>query len=105
RPGGPEPVGLVAEGSAQHAWAEYLPEQRAILFVFGRRVYVLNLRDPQSPRWTYHELGFEAVSGELIYVGAALPLEPPGFNDTLSVGDIRPDSVMRHWKNRDKIGR
>src|SRR5690606_9575625 len=54
--------------------------------------------------WTYHELGFEAVSGGLIYVGAALPLEPPGFNDTLSVSDIGPDSVMLHWKNRDMIG-
>ena len=40
-----------------------------IRFVFGRRVYTLHLREPETPRWSYTEYGFELAAGGYRYNG------------------------------------
>lgn len=67
----PSPSDLVDAGETEDGFAEYLPEERVILFVFGRRVYCLSIRNPAYPRWSYWELAQPAFCGGLLYAGGA----------------------------------
>ena len=58
--GGPSPATLVAESDPEEAFAEYDAVNRVVMFVWGRRVYALSLREPSRPRWSYYELGANA---------------------------------------------
>ncbi len=58
--GGPDPATLVAEGNPEDAFAQYFPQDRVVVFVWGRRVYALSIRDPSRPRWSYWEIGATA---------------------------------------------
>jgi len=55
--GGPDPATLVAESDPEEAFADYDAVNRVVVFVWGRRVYALSLREPSRPRWSYYELG------------------------------------------------
>jgi len=54
-----EPADLVLRGGLREAFGAFLPDQRTVLFVFGRRCYALSLHSPQEAKWSYWELGFE----------------------------------------------
>ncbi len=58
--GGPAPATLVAESDPEEAFADYDAVNRVVVFVWGRRVYALSLREPSRPRWSYYELGANA---------------------------------------------
>ena len=58
---GPDPATLVAESDPEEAFADYDAVNRIVLFVWGRRVYALSIRNPARPRWSYYELPASAV--------------------------------------------
>lgn len=66
---GPEPADLVAAGEAEDGFAEYVPDLKCVLFVFGRRIYCLSLRNPLNPRWSYWELPTPAACSGILYTG------------------------------------
>ena len=73
----PSPADLVAAGALADGFCCYLPSRRCLLFVFGPRVYVLNLWDAGALKWSYGELGFAAQSGGVLYQGLDAPSAPP----------------------------
>jgi hypothetical protein len=73
----PSPADLVAAGALADGFVCYLPVRRCLLFVFGQRVYVLNLWDPSALKWSYGELPFVAQSGGVLAVGVDAPTAPP----------------------------
>lgn len=91
--GGPDPATLVAESDPEQAFATYDPETRAVLFVWGRRVYALSIRQPQRLRWSYYELGANAepyCSGQFFQTlatggGGAAPTGWPVIQDGSTV--------------------
>lgn len=59
--GGPDPATLVAESDPEEAFATYDAENQVVMFVWGRRVYALSLREPRRDlAWSYYELGANA---------------------------------------------
>ena len=68
---GPDPADLVMSGDLETGFAVYRYDRRLLEFHFGRRAYVLHLRDPQHPRWTYRENGVELRCAGMFYVGAS----------------------------------
>lgn len=69
---GPTPADLVASGDLADGFACYRYDRRLLEFHFGRRAYVLHLRDPGHPRWSYRENGVELRCAGLFYVGAPI---------------------------------
>lgn len=114
-----EPAGLATEGSITYAWANYLRDERLVLFGFNQRVYVLSVYQRENPRWCYWELGFEQRCGFQLYsTGAGAgqgedsgpgpgpgPPDADAFadwieNDTdISAGQIKPT-----WENNNPDG-
>ncbi len=78
--GGLEPSSLVAQGATEHAFAHYVPELRVALFVFGQRVYVLDVRQPGDWKWAgyWTLLGFTPYCAFTLYTGSQLALAPTG---------------------------
>jgi len=62
-----EPATLVPRVEFDDGWGDYIDEIECVIFCFGRRAYVLSLRNPQDPRWTYWELGKKAFCGFRLY--------------------------------------
>lgn len=58
--GGFEPDDLPDEGSLRDAFAVYVPNDRVVLFVFGRRAYALTIRQPGDWKWSLWTLGMPA---------------------------------------------
>jgi len=84
--GGFEPATLVARVDFDQGWCDYIDEVELVIFCFGRRAYILSVRNPQDPRWTYWELGKKAYCGFRLYgdegdIGAI----PTGYMDNLSI--------------------
>ncbi len=75
---GPEPEDLAAAGEAQGAFACFKSDKRLIEFHFGKRCYVLHLRNPRNPRWSYRENGVELRCAGLFYQGSATSSAPAG---------------------------
>lgn len=69
---GPSPADLVASGEYEDAFACYRYDVQLVEFHFGRRCYVLHLRDPNRPRWSYRENGVEIRCAGTLYYGTAL---------------------------------
>lgn len=69
---GPSPADLVAAGEYEDAFACYRHDVQLVEFHFGRRCYVLHLRDPSRPRWSYRENGVELRCAGTLYYGVAL---------------------------------
>jgi hypothetical protein len=55
--GGPDPATLVAECAPEEAFAVYNTHDRTVMFVWGRRAYILSTRFPDQLRWSYYEFG------------------------------------------------
>jgi hypothetical protein len=112
----PTPADLVEAGALEDGFACYLPGRRCVLFVFGARVYSLSLWDPQTPKWSYSELGFTAQAGGVLYNSGPTPsgpTSPPsavtsvsrcttdtGFpgGEKLVLQPTWPDSVPSQWQ-------
>lgn len=73
-----EPATLVARTDFIDGWADYIDEVELVIFTFGRRVYVLSVRNPADPRWTYWELGKKAFCGFRLYGGEGVGGVPTG---------------------------
>lgn len=109
----PAPSDLAAEGALQDGLARYIPNRRAIEFIFGQRVYTLHLwKGSGSPDWSYTELPWSPKSAFMLYGdGTALTAPPtgyPSFNSatypaagsaTLTVdhNDSDGDETMEIW--------
>ncbi len=106
--GGFEPATLVERTDFDEGWCDYIDEVELLYFGFGRRLYVLSLRNPQNPRWTYWELARKAYCGFRLY-GETGGAAPEGFPDNLSVADVAtPDacglpSIRVTWDNNDQL--
>ena len=76
----PEPETLPEEGELEYGFAAYVPSERIILFVFGRRVYALTYRLQGQMKWSYWELGFDPMCAfRLPYFGSGVLEEPAGY--------------------------
>ena len=74
--GGFEPATLVERTDFEDGWCDYIDEVELLYFGFGRRLYVLSLRNRQDPRWTYWELARKAYTGFRLYgFGGGAPPE------------------------------
>ncbi len=110
----PAPATLVAEGALEDGFAEYLPGRRVILFVFGKRTYTLSVWNPEDPKWSYGELGYEVFcGGRLTSGGTGQSIPPPaapsavsgtgkgGTTDTLTIdwtnNSIDGDEFVEVW--------
>lgn len=78
-----EPEDLVARGELRDSFAVYIPQDRMVWFVFGRRVYSLSVRRPGDWKWGYHELGFNPSCAFILWepseVGPGLAGPPTGY--------------------------
>lgn len=89
----PPPSSLVQSGAIEDGWAEYVPERRAIRFVFGPLKYVLHLWNPTRPEWSYEE-GLDEFCGGIIFGGGTPVFGPPSGAPSLhDVVDIETTSV------------
>ena len=79
-----EPATLVARTEFSEGWADYIDEVELVVYCFGRRVYVLSVRNPADPRWTYWELGKKAFCGFRLYGGEGVGGIPGGTATNLS---------------------
>lgn len=109
----PAPSDLAAEGALEDGIARYIPNRRAIEFIFGQRVYTLHLWNPSGrPDWSYTELPWTPTSAfELYGGGTALTAPPtgyPSFNSatypaagsatiTVDHNDSDGDEIMEIW--------
>jgi len=103
--GGPDPATLVAESEPQEAFAVYSATDRVVMFVWGRRVYALSIRQPNRLRWSYYELGANAepFSGGSFFPtsvtsgGGVAPVGWPlvgGANDGMGGGVVGPPPAL-----------
>jgi hypothetical protein len=76
--GGFEPATLVERVDFDEGWADYIDEVELVIYCFGRRAYVLSVRNPQDPRWTYWELGKKAYCGFRLWGGEDVGPVPGG---------------------------
>ncbi|MDH3368924.1 MAG: hypothetical protein OEO17_13875, partial [Gemmatimonadota bacterium] len=103
--GAPPPATLVDESPPSQAFALYYALDRVVLFVWGRRVYALSIRDPSKPKWSYYELGenAEPYCGSEFYTtlatggGGAAPAGWPIIQDGSTV--LNPMSIELTWFN------
>lgn len=65
--GGFEPATLVERIEFEEGWSDYIDEVEVVIFGFGKRCYILSVRNPADPRWTYWELGRKAFCGFRLY--------------------------------------
>lgn len=63
----PEPADLQAMEALWNGFAVYDRDRLQVRFVFGRRCYVLHLRNPGNPRWSYEETSRTLISGGDLY--------------------------------------
>lgn len=98
-----EPDDLAEEGELADAFAQYVPNERAGLFIFGRRVYALTARVRGRWRWSWWELGFDPY-GAMTFYGtteeAVRPEAIPVFVEADPAGTyaditVRPDLLSR----------
>jgi len=90
--GGFEPATLVARTEFPDGWCDFIDETESLYFGFGQRLYVLSLRNPADPRWTYWELARKAYCGFRLYGDTGGP-PPDGYPDNLAfVGPINEDA-------------
>ena len=105
--GGFEPATLVARTDFVDGWCDYIDEVELLYFGFGRRLYVLSLRNPADPRWTYWELARKAYCGFRLY-GESGGAPPDGFPDNLTIqNNTVPSctlpSVRVQWDNNNQF--
>ncbi len=88
---GPDPTTLVAESDVHDAFAQYDAKSRVVLFVWGRRVYALSIRNPSKPRWSYYELGETAQVGAQLFTteSGSGGVAPTGYPD-ITLGSAVP---------------
>lgn len=105
---GPTPATLVEAGSIRNAFAAYEPESRTVLFVFGKRVYALNVR--RAPEWAYWELSIEPFCAGTLYSlesGGAVLGPSTGYpvpHDPEDWPQINDFSAVFRWDNVSPIG-
>jgi hypothetical protein len=80
-----EPATLVERTDFKEGWSDYIDEVELVIFTFGRRVYVLSVRNPADPRWTYWELGKKAFCGFRLYGGEGVGGVPTGWADGITI--------------------
>jgi hypothetical protein len=83
--GGFEPATLIPRVEFKEGWADYIDEVELVIFCFGQRAYILSVRNPADPRWTYWELGKKAFCGFRLYGGEDIGGVPTGYADVDSV--------------------
>lgn len=83
-----EPDDLVDQGELREAFATYIPQDRMVWFVFGRRVYSLSVRRTGDWKWGYHELGFNPLCAFTLWspseVFPGLTTAPTGYPEWTS---------------------
>ncbi|MFW6153081.1 MAG: hypothetical protein ACOC42_01840 [Halobacteriota archaeon] len=108
---GPEPEELAAMIEEPGlGWANYIPEERVVVFAFNRRLYVLSVR--QEPwEWSYWNLGFDQQCGFQLYdtgIGGASLVTPIGYpsfeRDDYDVEDRGTNELWPIWRNVDPQG-
>lgn len=108
---GPEPAqiaNMIAEPGL--GWANYIPEERVVVFAFNRRLYVLSVR--QEPwTWSYWKLGFDQQCGFQLYdtgIGGATSDVPTGYpsfrRDDLDVPERGSNELWPIWANSNPSG-
>jgi hypothetical protein len=115
--GGLEPASLVPEGAAAIAFAMYVPDQRVVLFVFGRRVYALTVRVEGDWKWSYWEMGFDPLCGFTLFSQLLDAIAPTGFPEyaasvsggtysdvTIANRDADGDETLEAWWQEDPAG-
>jgi hypothetical protein len=107
----PAPSDLATEGALTDAFAVYDPGSKALLFVFGARGYVLHLRNPERPEWSYFEFGngspkvlncggvFYATTGSGAVAGA-----PTGQGVFVSAVSTTDSGLTVVWTNSGAVG-
>lgn len=108
--GGPDPAGLVAESNPEAAFADYDHVNRVVMFVWGRRVYALSIRQPEKLRWSYYEIGpsAESISSAPFFStlatggGGIAPTGWPIIQDGSTV--LGTESIQLTWHNNGGPG-
>lgn len=107
-----DPPGLVAEGELDSAFAQYIPEEEIVLFVFGQRGYALSVRQ-NSEGWSYWDFGFEPYSAFISQGAGAATIEgdpetaaPPGHAEFVDAGPkaATPGEMILLWNNIGEDG-
>lgn len=103
----PDPATLVAAGATKDGFAEYIPGRRIVLFTFGKRQYALNIWNPEDPKWSYGELGYEVFcGGRLLSGGTGQSVPPTAAPSAVSgagkVGTV--DTITVAWTNNSIDG-
>lgn len=100
---GPQPDGF---GSLDYdsGYVQYLPDQRALEWVFGTQSFLLSL---ESGEWSYGESAVERTAGALIYAGESLADDlnqpPSGYASDLVVVPSATVATLT-WDNNDHDG-
>lgn len=82
---GEMPSDLIAEGDRAYGFAEYLPNRRIVAFRFPNRSegktrsYCLSVRDPDRPRWFYHQHQRALYCSGVLFAAPGGP--PTGYPD------------------------
>ena len=99
-----EPESLVVEGATEYAFADFIRDVRAVIFVYNRRVYALFLRGGlPNAKWCYWELGQDVYcSGTLFQGGLGLLEAPTGHPEC--TGIVRGESGTFMDVSWDNIG-
>ncbi len=71
---GPVPDALVTATAQEYGFAVYDAIEREALFVFGQWAYVLHLRNPSEPRWSFRRYGVALAGGGMLYSGVSGPV-------------------------------
>lgn len=86
---GPIASTIQNEVATEEGFAMYNPQQREVLFVFGRWAYVLHLRD-ETPRWSYRQYAVPIGGGGTLYSGVFVPVAGGGGGGTGVAPDAYP---------------
>lgn len=108
---GPEPSALATMIEEPGlGWANYIPEERVVVFAFNRRLYVLSVRD-RPWTWSYWKLGFDQQCGFQLYdtgIGGAATGVPTGYpsfaRDDFDVPERGSNELWPIWSNIDPSG-
>lgn len=98
-----EPDTLPEEGDAVDSFTVYVPRERVVCWVFGRRVYALTARVPGRWRWSWWELEFDAYGAMMFFETVEAAIQPaaiPVFVEADPAGTyaditVKPDLLSR----------
>jgi hypothetical protein len=103
----PAPADLVESGEARDGFAVWVQAKRQVRWHVGRRVYVLHLREPANPRWSYHEYAVDVrCGGDLLIVDATPQVAAYGRQGSNKVlqSDMGHQDDGNVYRSRPELG-